>query len=145
MKILLAIDDSKFSTAAIGLLLAQNDPNKARVLVLHVVERLETPYYPELHEPYPASLRDIKKGRLKAGKDLAERVAKRLSSKGFRVKTTVHMGDVRPTVVDVAERWHADMIVLGSHGRTGVKRLLLGSVSEYVARHAHCSVQIVRM
>jgi nucleotide-binding universal stress UspA family protein len=48
-------------------------------------------------------------------------------------------------IVDRAAEWHADLIVLGSHGRHGLDRFLIGSVSEYVARHAPCSVEIVRM
>ena len=144
MKILLAIDDSKFSEAAIRMLVAQNHPSKTTVRVLHVVEPLETPYYPELVSPYPASLGDIGKLRMKAGRELAARAAKKLHAAGFQVDSAVPLGYVRTTVVDVAAKWHADLIMVGSHGRKGVERVLLGSVSDYVARHAPCSVQIVR-
>ena len=64
---------------------------------------------------------------------------------GFQVESSVRPGQVRPMVVDVARKWRADLIVVGSHGRTGLGRILLGSVSDYVAHHAPCSVQIVRM
>jgi nucleotide-binding universal stress UspA family protein len=47
-------------------------------------------------------------------------------------------------ILDEAERWDADLIVLGSHGYNGWQRFLLGSVSHAVATHAHCSVEIVR-
>ena len=53
-------------------------------------------------------------------------------------------GDARQTILDQATAWEADVIVLGSHGRTGVTRVLLGSVSDSVSRHAPCSVVIVR-
>jgi nucleotide-binding universal stress UspA family protein len=46
--------------------------------------------------------------------------------------------------VDLAKEWKADLIVLGSHGRRGMDRILMGSVSENVAIHAHCSVEVVR-
>ena len=144
MKILLAIDDSKFSEAAIQMLIAQNHPSKTTVRVLHVVEPLETPYYPELVAPYPASLGDIRKMRMKAGRELAVRAAQKLHAAGFKADSAVPLGYVRTTVVDVAAKWHADLIMVGSHGRKGVERVLLGSVSDYVARHAPCSVQIVR-
>lgn len=144
MKILLSIDDSKFSQAALRMLLAQNSPRKTTVRVLHVVEPMETPYYPELSSPYPTNLADIDKRRMKAGRDLVEGVLKKLRAAGFKAEGTVRSGHVRTLVVDVAKKWHANLIVLGSHGRQGLKRLLLGSVSDHVSRHAHCSVEIVR-
>ncbi|HXZ20805.1 MAG TPA: universal stress protein, partial [Candidatus Acidoferrales bacterium] len=54
-------------------------------------------------------------------------------------------GDVRLRIIDAAAEWNADLIVLGSHGRSGIPRLLLGSVAEYVARNASCSVEVVRI
>ena len=145
MKVLLAIDDSIFSEAAIRMLVAQNQPGKVTVRVLHVVEPLETPYYPDLTPPYPISLNDIRKKRMNAGRELAARAAETVRAAGYKVESAVRLGHVRTTVVDAATQWHADLIVVGSHGRKGVKRILLGSVSDYVARHAPCSVQIVRI
>jgi nucleotide-binding universal stress UspA family protein len=53
-------------------------------------------------------------------------------------------GYIKDTILDLAAHWPATLIVLGSHGRRGIGRMLLGSVSEAIARHAHCSVEIVR-
>lgn len=50
----------------------------------------------------------------------------------------------KTVILDEAEYWHADLIVVGSHGRRGLDRLLLGSVSEAVATYAHCSVEVIR-
>jgi hypothetical protein len=50
----------------------------------------------------------------------------------------------RAVILDEASKWNANLIVLGSHGRHGMDRLLMGSVSEAVAFHAHCSVEVVR-
>ncbi len=47
-------------------------------------------------------------------------------------------------IVHEAQRWHANLVVLGSHGRRGFNRLTMGSVSEHVALHAPCSVEVVR-
>ena len=82
-KILLAIDDSKFSEAAIETLVAQNNPSKTTVRVLHVVEPLETPYYPDLAPPYPASLDDIRTIRLKAGRELVARATEKVRASGL--------------------------------------------------------------
>ena len=53
-------------------------------------------------------------------------------------------GDARSVIVDEAQKWSADLVMLGSHGYTGIKRLLLGSVALLVVSHAPCSVEIVR-
>jgi nucleotide-binding universal stress UspA family protein len=140
MKILLAIDDSKFSEAAAKSLAGQFRPQDTEVRVLHVVEpnviseppQMSPGYYPELE------------GQLPQAREVVDRVAKALSSAGFRVNTSVGTGDARSVILQDAAEWHADLIILGSHGRKGLGRFLLGSVSEAVARHARCSVQIVR-
>jgi nucleotide-binding universal stress UspA family protein len=54
------------------------------------------------------------------------------------------LGDPRNILLDEAKSWGADLVVLGSHGFRGVDRLLVGSVSESVAMHAHCSVEVIR-
>jgi nucleotide-binding universal stress UspA family protein len=54
------------------------------------------------------------------------------------------LGNARVLILDQAKEWGADLIVLGSHGRRGVERLMLGSVSESVAIYAHCSVEVIR-
>jgi nucleotide-binding universal stress UspA family protein len=144
MKILLAIDDSRFSEAALKIVIAQNQPSKTTVRVLHVVEPIETAYYPELTPPYPMNLTDIMRKKMKTGRDLAARASAKVQAAGFKVDRSVRLGHVRTTIVDAAAKWHASLIVMGSHGRSGLERLLLGSVSEYVVRHAPCSVQIVR-
>jgi nucleotide-binding universal stress UspA family protein len=143
MKILLAVDESKFSEAAVKMLIMQNQPSSTTVRVLHVVEPIERPYYPDM-PPYPASMADIDKGRERAGRDLARQIAGKLRAAGFKADASVVREHARPAIVDAAAKWHADLIMVGSHGRRGVERLLLGSVSDYVARHASCSVQIVR-
>jgi nucleotide-binding universal stress UspA family protein len=59
--------------------------------------------------------------------------------------TKVMRGDAKSAILDDAKSWGADLIVMGSHGRRGLERFLVGSVSEAVLRHAHCSVEIVRL
>jgi nucleotide-binding universal stress UspA family protein len=56
----------------------------------------------------------------------------------------IELGEPRTMILDTAKTWGADLIVLGSHGRRGMDRFLMGSVSEAVAIHAHCSVEVVR-
>jgi nucleotide-binding universal stress UspA family protein len=59
------------------------------------------------------------------------------------VHEVVEEGEAAATIVKEAENRSVDVIVVGSHGRTGIKRLFLGSVSEHVVRHAHCPVLVI--
>jgi nucleotide-binding universal stress UspA family protein len=75
--------------------------------------------------------------RLLAG--FRERAALPASSPAFVV-----VGKHANEIVKTANEWPADLVVIGSHGRQGVERVLLGSVAEAVGRHARCSVLVVR-
>jgi nucleotide-binding universal stress UspA family protein len=76
---------------------------------------------------------------------LVNQVAAQLERVGFHpVSVSTPDADPRHGIVDQARAWKPDLIVMGSHGRRGLDRLLLGSVAEAVLRHAPCSVEIVR-
>jgi nucleotide-binding universal stress UspA family protein len=68
----------------------------------------------------------------------------RRQATGLKIVTDVLQGSARDVIVDEAERWRADLILVGSHGYGMVRRFLLGSVSHAIAFHAPCSVEIVR-
>jgi nucleotide-binding universal stress UspA family protein len=141
MKILLAVDDSKFSDAALEAVIAQIPPQGTEVLVLHVVEPITLSSPPQMSSSYAPEL-EI---RVKEGQELVEREVQKLRAAGFKTHGAVETGDIRGKILDAAPVLGADLIVLGSHGRKGVQRFLLGSVAENVARHAQCSVEIVRV
>jgi hypothetical protein len=116
MKLLLAIDGSRFSEAATQAVILEYPPQGLEVKVLNVVD---------LPLPIPTS-----------------------DAAGFRelsLKYGHEVVDPNSTIIDQAKRWKADVIVMGSHGRKGVNRFLMGSVAETVSRHATCSVEIVRV
>jgi nucleotide-binding universal stress UspA family protein len=140
MKVLVAVDDSKFSEAAVRALGAQIRPQMAEVQILHVLQPIAVSTPPQMAANYAPELED----QGKRAKELVERSANTLRAAGLKVETRVEKGDVRLRIVDLAAEWNADLVVIGSHGRTGIPRLLLGSVADYVARNAPCSVEIVR-
>jgi universal stress protein A len=72
------------------------------------------------------------------------RSAEALRARGFKADTRVAESEIRTGILDAAQEWHADLIVVGSHGEKGLRKFLLGSVAEFVARHASCSVLVVR-
>jgi nucleotide-binding universal stress UspA family protein len=147
MKILLAIDDSACSAAATNAVIAQFAPQHADVQVLHVDEwPTGLPVSMAFAEGPAAasSLLTLHESRRHEAASLVAGVAQQLREAGFTTTTTVREGDARQAILDCATEWRADLIVLGSHGKTGLDRLVLGSVSDSVARHARCSVEIVR-
>jgi nucleotide-binding universal stress UspA family protein len=147
MKVLLAIDGSKCSTAAVEALISQCRPQETEVMVLNVVEsvRLMPVNYGLGWGPvFPEGYTDITGQWRAEGEKLVSDVAERLRAAGFKTSTSVEEGDARERILHCAETWHADLILLGSHGWRGLDRLLLGSVSEAIARHAKCSVEVVR-
>ena len=145
MRILLPVDDSPYSQEAVRSLVTAFQTRGAEVRVLHVIEPvrayLTAGMVPELVIDNP----QIEAERLKQSTALVAGTAQTLRNAGFAVTEAVETGNPKSVILDHAEKWPADLILLGSHGLKGMTRFLLGSVSETVARHAPCSVQIVRM
>lgn len=142
MKILMAVDESEFSKHAAQAVARQFRPTETEVRVLHVLQPAvpSVPPVPQMSADYAPELED----EVKPAHALVDAIAGELRQNGFQASTAVVVGDTRESIIDRAAEWGADLIVVGSHGHRGIRRLLLGSVAEFVARHAHCSVQIVR-
>lgn len=82
--------------------------------------------------------------RVRRGTEAIEALRRRAERRGVAVETTVAEGDPAAVIIDVAGSDGVDLIVMGTHGRRGVKRFVLGSVAEEVVRQAPCSVMTVR-
>lgn len=152
MKLLLATDDSEFSEGALRAVISQYRPQQTEVRVLHVMEPIAMVLSdiasspgPGFYPAEPVELERLRKEQKKQASKLVETRSDELTGAEFKVETVICEGDPRVEIIDMAREWRADLIVMGSHGRKGLDRFLLGSVSEYVARHAHCSVEIVRL
>ena len=139
MKILIGVDHSKFSGDVLRAVVMQFRTERAEIRVMHVLQPI-APAPPQMAPGYAPELDDQKE----PARELVERIANELRGAGFKVETAVEVGDIREKIIDRASDWGADLIVVGSHGRSGIQRFLLGSVAEFVARHAKCSVEIVR-
>jgi nucleotide-binding universal stress UspA family protein len=145
MRILLAIDDSNYSRVAAEAVASRPWPPGTQVRVLSVVNFILLP----ITDPLMAAsgMEYAERTRLQQmslAEQLTENVAESLRVSGLTAETAVLNGDPRSTIVDEAVDWKADLIVVGSHGYTGIKRLLLGSVAQSVISHAPCSVEVVR-
>lgn len=144
MKILLAIDDSKYSDAATAALLQTARPQETEVRVIHVVEPPTPPLGAQDWGQIPIYVEIVKEEHARA-KDIVARTTETLRAAGFKASFAVGDGSPKGVILQEAADWHADLIVVGSHGRRGLDKFLLGSVSEAVAGHARCSVLIVRL
>jgi len=142
MKILLAVDGSAHSNDAVNEVASRPWPPGSKVRVLSVIQ----PYTPPVTE-YAlagATLEDIRRQQTQEAAQITGRAADVVRRADLSSETAVREGEPRSAIVDEAAEWGADLIVLGSHGRTGLKRWILGSVALGVAGHAPCSIEIVR-
>ena len=140
MNILIAVDGSEFSDAAVQEVIRFH-PRTAQIRVIHAVEPL-----PVVESwAYAVDWQQLLDDQRKEAESFVAAAAQRLRDAGFNTVTTaVEEGIAKSVVVDAASKWPADLVVVGSHGRRGLARFLMGSVSEGVSRFAPCSVEIVR-
>ena len=143
-KILLATDGSECSKAAARSIAQRPWPAGTAFRILSVVE----PSAPLLHPPYfnPEAMEELRGKDMQRAQAAVSSAESILCGAGIEVSSTVAVPVATPKemILSEAAEWDADLIVVGSHGRRGVNRFLLGSVSEAVALHANCSVEIIR-
>jgi len=146
MKILLAVDGSPFSQAAVEEVIRRPWPSGTEVRVLSVIHPL--PYIPALDPAFTsaaAHFESLKEERDRASRDI-DKACKGIREKAPNLKLSAEAleGSPKEVIVEEAERWGADLIILGSHGYGPSKRFVLGSVAQSVVLHAPCSVEVVR-
>ncbi len=148
MKILIAVDGSEFSRNAVEKFCEMF--GKAENNFIEIVSVFEE--IPVTGEPFGVSadfVRDMEKsGHEQATKfadEAAETIRSRIADSSARLTTKILKGAAGRRIVEEAETWGADLIVVGSHGRGFWGRAFIGSVSDAVVHHAPCSVLVVRM
>lgn len=145
MRILLALDDSPHSRAALERVQGMRWPDGTRVIVLSVARPATVMAYAEFQTPGALASEPLWEEQTRAHEALVARAEGELRGAGFEVEGRVVHGDPREGIVDTARREHVDLVVMGSHGRTGLARLLMGSVASFVVAHAPCDVMVVRL
>ena len=136
----MAVDDSGFAEDLLRAVVVGIRHEDTEILVLHVLQPVDTVPPPEMAQGYAPELEDEKK----PARALVERIANELRRAGYAAQTKVLIGDVTEFILARAAEWHADLIAVASHGQRSIHDFLLGSVAESVARRAGCSVAIVR-
>ena len=144
MKILLAIDGSTCSDVAVEEVARRPWPEGSSLKVLTVLEP-PVPPTPETWAVPASYFEEIEMALRKQGQNTIESALQKLkTNKTLSLSSIIVLGSPRPVILDEAESWGADLLVLGSHGYGALKRFLLGSVSQAVVSHARCSVEVVR-
>ena len=137
-RILVAVDQTIASRWATRLAAQLAAATGARIALMHVLDisRGFSPEFGFVDETAIERLRPF-------GEELLDRAAAAVLEAGVPVDRIVHEGDPPYEIVAAADRWGADLVVVGTHGHGRLARLLLGSTAETVVRSAHCPVLTV--
>ncbi len=138
--ILLPFDFSAPSEKAAVWALRLAEQWHARLLLLHVIP---TPSYPPMLIGSYLQVADFEARLLAEVEAKLKEFATRIGTPNVRLDTRVILGEPFHDICHMAEQEAADLIVMGSHGWTGLRHVLLGSVAERVVRHAPCPVLVV--
>jgi len=156
MKILIGYDGSEHSDTALEDLKRAGLPRDCEILIALVGDLLmSSPEISEIIEQALPSRRvasGLKRAQTHAervtqeAKDAAERAKKRVRTlfPEWKVRADVMIGTPAWVLIDAADEWKADLVVVGSQGHSALKRLFLGSVSKRVVTDARCSVRVAR-
>jgi nucleotide-binding universal stress UspA family protein len=156
-KILVALDYSDRSRQALGEAIALAKLAHAEIMLLHVLSTSDQAYpiqagYPlvdigvtsgfsqEMMQLYAQQLQQFEQENLKR----LQFFVREVENQGVPVNCTQIFGEAGSEICHTAADWQADLIVIGRRGRTGLKEVLLGSVSNYVMHHAPCNVMVVQ-
>ena len=139
-KILIATDGSKAAEKAVDFGVQIAGLSGAKVYAVYVIDT--TPYYSiPLDEVWS---KEVYEQLETMGYEITSDVEKAAKAAGLEAESTVLKGDPAERIIKFAEEQNVDMIVVGSHGIGGFERLVIGSVSEKVVRHAKVPVLVVR-
>ncbi|MDR3410385.1 MAG: universal stress protein [Formivibrio sp.] len=147
-RILVPVDGSVTSQMALKEVarFAQLCPNAA-IRLIHVVDVTQsTVGITEFASNVP-SLTEMEDAFKKSGQDALDRAAEEAKELGFSpeaVLVNVYSKQIAAAIVEDAQSWNADLIIMGTHGYTGLTHLLVGSVAEGVIRHAPVPILLVR-
>ena len=152
-KIMVGLDKSPLSMAALEEAIALAQAYGAELKLIHIltgyepgapqrITRFDGYYYPVMSQPI---LEEYQRDWNKFVSDYRiwlDGQVETVSLTDLTLSSDMRLGDPGRELCAVAKEWQADLIVLGSHGRSGIKEMLMGSVSNYVTHHAPCSVLI---
>jgi nucleotide-binding universal stress UspA family protein len=141
MNVVIGVDDSAFSRAAVAWVKGATWPKGTRFVVISATPPV---FVGPGEAAAPGGVSELIAQEEKLHREVAEKAAAELRSAGLSVEGRSVLSDPRAALEEVARREHAELIVVGSHGRSGITKLLLGSVATHIVTHAPCSVLVVK-
>jgi universal stress protein A len=134
MKVLVALADDYCQNKVFQYLTSIKWESGTKVRILHVMDKAK-------------GTTSDKRQRLEAGWKLLDDFAKRLriAHPQLKVETEIHEGNPNRYIVRDSREWDADLLIIGAHGRRGLDKLFLGSVSEVVCKDCECSIVLVKL
>lgn len=137
-KILAATDFSSLGNEAVRVAYAQAWPHESELIVCHVLSKDSIAWIESHTNPSNRTINQLAEAFMMTLIAPAER------KRGVGIRAHVISGEPVEALVSVAQRERVELLVTGTHGRTGLDRILLGSVAEALVRTAPCSVLVVR-
>lgn len=136
-KIVLAVDGSEVSKNALKHAVELAKENNGTLIAVHVIPPIDVTDI-EVFKP-----ETLKRGLRKEGERILSEVIELAQKKGVKVQTIIEEGIPFEKICEVAENSDSDLIVMGSHGRTGIGKVFIGSVTERVISKTHCRPVLV--
>ena len=144
-RILVATDGSSLSKKAVGFAVSLAELSEAELVGLTVVARYPTSYFEGGVALSPTEVSRIEAQWMDNGQSTVEAVNTQATKKGVKAKLVVSKSDlIAETIIAAAKKHKCDLIVMASHGRKGIKRLLLGSETQHVLTHSSIPVLVLR-
>lgn len=143
MKIILACDQESFNQAIADFVIQHPWPAQTKFRIVNVMPPIYDYAYAASVPELMIDLRD----------DARDQAQIKVRDMALKLRDHFHLDNIEEFIleghpaeklIDTAKEWQADLIIMGSHGRTGLNKLLMGSVSSAVLDHAECSVVVVR-
>jgi universal stress protein A len=145
-KILCPIDFSEYANEALKFAILLAERNQASLKLFHVLPKIN--YYDwNMNGVYPLISEELLDNEKRETENKLIDLVKKLKSQNPNIEISYEMIDtntIADTIVSIAKKTNTDLIIMGSHGRKGIDRILMGSVAEAVLRHAHCNVMIYK-
>jgi len=146
--IILATDFSKHSLAALGEIKKIGDVGGCKVTIIHVIAEKDVQMFANMEGFYTIHFDEIKDKierhlRSKAEKEMDSLVEELLIS-GFEVDSIIMVGKPHREIIIKAKELCSDLIAIGSHGKSQIEEMFLGSTTEKILRQAPCPVLVVR-